>query len=495
MKLRTLTALPGIAIFLALFAGGQALGADKPVEAQTYAAKQVRADFDELYERLQATHYDLYARRSKPDFDARFKSLRGSFDTPMKRFDIQTRFQDFIAYGNVAHARIDFPMDVYRAYRAGGGKVFPLRVRIVNGAARVSSNQSGLDAISLGDEIVAFDGQPGAAWLSSLRRHLSADNDYMAYAMLESLLPAVEWLEHRDATRFHMKLRTAQGKTYEVVVPARSRDEMQASSEKLPKTFELDWDKRESRMLQNGVAYLRPGPFYNNDPGATNMWDATAYSVFIDAAFWRFIEAGAKSLVIDLRDNPGGDNSFSDPMVSWFATKPFRFASDFRIKVSQAAIDTNRKRLVANADDAASTSHKLAAAYATRKPGDVFSYEIPLAQPRPGTRFQGKVFLLINRHSYSNTVSVAALAQDYGFATILGEETSDLATTYGAMEEFELSRTGVTVGFPKAYIIRPSGATDARGVRPDIAIDTPTVPTQEDTVLARAAEIAGKAGG
>src|SRR6185436_12210911 len=122
--------------------------------------------------------------------------------------------------------------------------------------------------------------------------------------------------------------------------------------------------------------------------------------------------------------------------------------------------------------------------------GDVFSFEIPTAEPRPGTRFAGKVYLLINRNSYSNTVQVAALAQDYRFATIIGEETSDLATTYGAMEQFTLSRTGTVVGFPKAMIIRANGNLAARGVVPDIAIPTPIIEASDDPVLRRAVEIA-----
>lgn len=33
-----------------------------------------------------------------------------------------------------------------------------------------------------------------------------------------------------------------------------------------------------------------------------------------------------------LRDNPGGDNSFSDRMVAWFASRPFRFSDEFSIR-------------------------------------------------------------------------------------------------------------------------------------------------------------------
>jgi C-terminal processing protease CtpA/Prc len=87
-------------------------------------------------------------------------------------------------------------------------------------------------------------------------------------------------------------------------------------------------------------------------------------------------------------------------------------------------------------------------------------------------------------------VTVAALVQDFGFGTVIGEETSDLATTYGAMETFALSRTGIVVGYPKARIIRPNGSLIGRGAVPDIAIETPVVEGVDDPVLQRAIEVA-----
>jgi C-terminal processing protease CtpA/Prc len=95
----------------------------------------------------------------------------------------------------------------------------------------------------------------------------------------------------------------------------------------------------------------------------------------------------------------------------------------------------------------------------------------------------------VNRNSFSNAVAVAATLQDYGFATILGEETSDLASTLGAMETFTLPATGLVVGFPKAEIIRPSGDRTPRGVVADIAIATPFWEGTEDPVLQRAIAI------
>jgi len=80
---------------------------------------------------------------------------------------------------------------------------------------------------------------------------------------------------------------------------------------------------------------------------------------------------------------------------------------------------------------------------------------------------------------------VAAIFQDYGWGEIAGEPTADFATTYGAMEHFTLPNTGFRVGFPKAYIIRPSGDERLGGVQPDFVIETPIVPSARDVVLDR----------
>jgi C-terminal processing protease CtpA/Prc len=195
-------------------------------------------------------------------------------------------------------------------------------------------------------------------------------------------------------------------------------------------------------------------------------------------------------LIIDLRANPGGDNLFSDMMIAWFADKPFRFFSQFKVRVSPESTKANADRIRNDAAAAGPVSRQYAEMYAKARPGEIVDFEMPLAQPRKDERFRGKVFLLIDRQSYSNTVAVAALVQDYKFGTVLGEETSDMATTYGAMEKFTLPKTGIVVCYPKAHIIRPNGDLRSRGVTPDIAIPIPAVETPADEVLQRAVVIA-----
>ncbi len=459
-----------------------------------YSAEQVRADFDQLYARLKASHYDLFARRSRADYDARFGQMRREIDQPLTPLQVHLRFQRFVAFGNIAHARIDPPSEAWEGFRAKGGKAFPLYLRVVGGKAYIADDFSGRDDIAQGDQVLSVDGQPAMRWLGQMREYVSADNDYMAWAQVETQLPLLAWMALGEATAFDVVLAKPSGARKQVKLDARTRAGFEAAQANRPARFELDWNAREARLLEGGVAYLRPGPFYDNRPEAATPWDPTAFGAFIDAAFGEFIAGGASSVLIDLRDNPGGDNSFSDLMVAWFADQPFRFSPGFDIKVSEATVESNRKRLDSIGGDQDSTSRQLAAAYAGKAAGSRVMFPIPLVSPRKDGGFRGRVYLLINRHSYSNTVLVAAIAQDYHFAQILGEETADLASTYGALEKFTLPLTGIDVSFPKARILRPSGDPQARGVVPDIAIATPLAAGSTDTVLEQALALVRAAG-
>lgn len=445
--------------------------------------KHLRADFTALYEGLKSGHYDLFVHRSKDEYGALYHQILTGFDTPLTLFEAQVQYQKFAAYGNVAHARIAFPEGAYQRYRETGGKIFPIFLRIIEGKAYVAENYSGDDKIKPDDEITAINNQPMHEWLARVAQHISADTPYIAHSLLEFWFSKVLWLELGKAAQFNLTLKRGTDAIEQaLVISARTAEEMRLVSQNLNPAFSLDSNAREARMLTEHIAYLRPGPFYNaENPSA--VWNKTAFTAFVDQAFTNFLAKRAQTLIIDLRLNPGGDNSFSDHMISWFADRPFRFSSTFRIKSSKEASVSNQKRLDANPDAVTGVSGIFAQKYDEVAYGEVFDFELSKTAPRNGRRFEGDIVALVDRHSFSNAVTVAAIIQDYNFGKVFGEKTSDMATTYGAMEHFLLPLTGIEVGFPKAHIIRPSGDEKTDGVTPDVIFAAPVVPTAEDTVL------------
>ena len=452
------------------------------------AADDARADLRALYSGLESAHFDLFVNRSREDYDALFEQTLATFNQPLSRLELWRSLQAFTAFGNVAHAKIDFPTDAYGEYRAQGGKAFPIYLKIDDGRAYISENYSASEAVSEGDEILAINDEPIRAWLDRTASYISADIPYIAHSLLESGFPMYLWLVTGERETFELRLRKSNSLIMSAQVAALSYDDLLARIEVAPDRFTLDYTSREARMLDGSVGYLRPGPFYNVE-NPEKLWDNSAMIEFVDAAFESFIASKASTLVLDLRNNPGGDNSFSDPIIAWVADEPFSFASSFLVRSSNEAAASNQARLDAGPDATGSVSAMYAEAFSSAPRGQTFKFEIPIAQPRKGDQFGGSVYVLVNRNSYSNAVNTAAIFQDYGWGTIVGEPTADFATTYGAMESFTLPHTGFKVSFPKAHIIRPSGDTQPGGVQPDIFISSPIVATASDTVLERLLEI------
>lgn len=435
------------------------------------AEADIRADVDYLYETLRAAHANLYLYRSRAEYDRYYEEILSSIGGPMSRLDAARLLIPFVAFGQVGHAKIDFPVQDYVEYALAGGTLLPLDIRVADGRVFITHNYSDQPALAPGVELVSLNGQPATEWLDRIGRYVSAERPYMVHAQLESMFPRLVWLAAGQFDAFDVTVRSPGGKEVAVevaAVPLIPVEEQKGDRERAQHS-------RKAELLADGVAYLRPGPFYAAGEGET----LATFEAFIDEAFGQFIAAAAQDLVIDLRSNPGGDNSFSDPMIAWFADEPFRFASRFAVKASA----TTREVLQGLAGKyPGGISAQMLEAMQQHKDGDTFDFEIPWVAPREA-RFTGRVWALINRHSYSNATTVAAIIQDYDFGTVIGEETADLPTSYASSAQFTLPEAGIVVTYPKAYFVRPSGDETLRGVVPDRALDVPLVPSVEDRVL------------
>ena len=449
----------------------------------TFTAEQILADSEFMYEGLQSANFDLYAFTPRGEFETRYQEFGKEFVQPMTRFDAEMAFQKFVALAHQAHTRIESDYSGYFAYRAAGGAGFPLAIAVEADQLMITENLSGIAEIQPGDRIVAINGKPASDLLPRLIAHISAETPEFAYVLLEQYMPLVIWLELGAAKSYSVSVDHANASRGVYSISTAS-DEEQHTGDK-DKPFSLEG--RSARMLTETVAYLRPGPFSNTDQGA-NPLDTTAFLEFIDEAFRNFIDNRATQLILDLRDNAGGNNEFSDPVIAWFADRPFRFSSNFKVRVSPQSTAANQERLDANPDGSGSTSRLYAELYASTENGQTVLFPIPEVKPRSAPKFEGDVYVLVNRYSFSNAVTSAALIQDYGFGVVMGEQTVDMATTYGAMERFTLPNTGIVVAYPKALIVRPNGNESPNPVSPDIRLPAPRIRGATDVMLEAALE-------
>lgn len=432
------------------------------VQAQeTFKKEQVLSDMAYLKTTLEAAHYNLYAHTPKNEFDRNYQQIKASIKKDsFNVLEATSLMQRIISKANNGHTEIPFPGTSYGAYAYNGGTLFPLEIAFEDGKTLVRKNWSDNNSIKVGSEVKAINGKSMEQILTKIYPLLSAERPYFKKAKIELYsFPRLYWQVFGQIDSFAVET-VSEGKpstyTFKAV------DVIDGFEMKRNEVIE---SKMQLKFMGES-AYLNPGGFGGEEAN---------YQNFIDSCFTQIKAKKSKNLIIDLRNNPGGNDSFSDYLVSYIADRPFTWYSHFSLKTSEVLKEHTRKHF-----DTTKTYFKEILAH---KNGTIYEPDLDYHQPQPiEKRFRGKVYVLMNRQSHSQSTVTAAQIQDYGFGTLVGEETGEFPTLYASRFQFQLPHTGITVYVSKGYSIRVNGSTKAEGVIPDIHIKDHLL-DEEDEIL------------
>jgi C-terminal processing protease CtpA/Prc len=445
-----------------------------------YSAQQVKADFEYLYKTLEASHYDLYAHTKKEVFDKEYKRITESIADSLTLLQIDRLFLQFVALSKEGHCSIDFPFSSYGHYLQNGGTLFPLNVYFRNSRVFVLDNFSADSSIIPGDEIVSINRKPDKDVLKNIYRYLPGDNDYSKNATIEAVsFPRISWIVNDENKNYEVGIKKQDGKQIHInisSIPGYTFEGMMAKRKPLP----FSNQSRDFHYIDR-IAYLCPGQFYKGPKFGgrsikinSDVLDNTEFVHFLDSCFTILHNKHTCNLIIDLRGNPGGASTFSNPMVAFFATKPFIGASKFYMRTSE--ISKNFWKGVSDTSELSVVKKEIL----SKENGVRFEIEVSKYEYQPRTdslKFKGNVYVLINRFSGSQAIEVPAMIQHYGFAKLIGEQTAPL--TDANARQFKLPNTQLTVTFPEAFY---GDSSMANGVIPDYLINDDIL-TEKDEIL------------
>lgn len=446
-----------------------------PQNKSKFSPDNVKTDLKYLYETLEASHYNLFVNTPKKIFDSEFTRITGLVHDSLTLLQVHRLFQPFTALAKLGHCNTTFPFnDAYVPFVMGGGKVFPMDVFIKDRHVWIKDNYTEDSRIQRGDEILAINEMSANHWLDEIYRYLSGENEMYKNTSIDLIkFPRLFWIVFGERNTFLIKIKKPNEKKLTVdlnSIPALSYENKASAKPSLLNA------NREFKFIGD-IAYLHPGQFLNVTGGNNTVaFETGEFLAFIDSSFVQIHGRKTKNIIIDLRGNPGGDNSFSDPLIAYFANRPFSFSSSFRVKTSKLT-----KEFWQDVSD--TLLNDLKQKILTMKDGEIFEAPIKKYPPRTDSlKFDGRVYVLINRYSYSNAATTAAIVQDYKFGVLMGEQTADSPTLYAAVHQFKLPNTQIEVTYPKAFIIRPNGNLALKGVSPDVPLNE-NIFTQEDEIL------------
>jgi hypothetical protein len=404
--------------------------------APTFTAAQLRADLAEIRRAVFEMPANL-AHSANPRAVERAiaeldESLKDS--PPLTRDEAWRAFatlNPLLADGHLFVGFIDWRADV-REHLANGGRLFPLGVRVTPDCR-----------ISLHDASNASLRQLDGA---SLRKV----NGIAARTMCEQMLERVHGdtrafradLLERRFWFFYWKLFGAPEK-FNVVLESGGTLDLDGSTA-VPDLLvaEQDFDRQFELTMLPDAAILKLGSF-----AWPNKEEVLA---FTRRAFESLNERHVKTLIIDLRDNGGGnDDQWIEGVMPNLATKRWRTASTYRKRVIVADPATGEKA------------------------GDVIAGVMQTwYEPQPAAaRFGGKVYVAIGPGTYSSAVVMATVFQDFGFGEIIGAGNSVRANQSGGTRRTTLTHSGLIVVTPRFVLTRPSGARRPEWLAPDRGFD------------------------
>jgi C-terminal processing protease CtpA/Prc len=193
-------------------------------------------------------------------------------------------------------------------------------------------------------------------------------------------------------------------------------------------------------------------------------------SAFFERVFTEARSGNVSTLILDLRDNGGGEDELGRVLFSYFADQPFRYYRDLvvnKLSFSFFKYVPDREPLPANV-------HEMV------KPGVDGKYHL-VGHPNWGIQqpaaphFGGKVVVLMNGGSFSTTCEFLSTLHNHGGATFVGEESAGgyYGNTSGAAVSVVLpnSKLILPVQLVGYYLAIEGNAMGAHGIRPDYHVE------------------------
>lgn len=418
------------------------------------SAEDALLDLHDFNHALRRTHPHLALRADLAQFDEEIAAIDEQIAGPLTRIEVWRLFSLLNPILNDGHAGVVFP-DQYQwaqNYLDAGGTIFPLEVRLDELGRIFVKKESG--EIASGDEIVAINGVSASRIAEQMLARAHGDTPLFRRELISRRFALMFLLLFGDTGEYEV-----------LTVPqnGRAKSRMLAGVKELPPWLRPSRpasDHFAFKILEGGVGYLKAGSFggeYTDD-----------FQRFTEAAFAEFKKHGVAALIIDIRDNDGGDDPlWQEGLMQNITAEPYSHVSRYSIRITEA-----------NAD-----------------PGDVVGEvqtkdytRIFTPDPENPVRFRGRTYILIGPYTYSAAIQFAVAAQDYDIATIAGRSTGGFSCQTGRVTKIAMTRTKLNAFAPILAMTRPSGQGCDKGVEPDIPITTD--PLDPDAAIAALRAIA-----
>jgi hypothetical protein len=409
-----------------------------------FSAQDLQADFRFMRDEIDRIHPDPGLFTSRETLRKAYEQVDAQLQKPMTRdqaWRVLAKLNPLFADAHMSVSPRKWTA-LTKAHLEAGGVLFPYEVQVgIDGDIIIRAGLDGSKSPLTGVRIEQINGVPAARVAQELLSLMGGETPGLRANILSRRMWFYYWRVFGAPRQFDLVVANPDG-------PKHIR---MAGTSKIPPSLDMEGPSGfkktfQFELLPGNAALLTINQF---------QWpDQQAFNAFTKDAFTRIRDAKVTTLMIDVRENTGGnDDMWKAGLVPYIADKPFRNGSSYVKKVIEGR------------------------ARGTEKVGDIVHgfgdtwVEPDLSNP---LHFSGKTYVLVGRITYSSAVLFSNVVQDFGFAQLAGAGGYARARQTGGVRNITLPNTGLELTIPFFALDRPSGIREPALVHPDIVLpDSP----------------------
>lgn len=440
--------------------------AQQPAAARQYTPAQLRHDLEVLHQTVRAGHLGARTYHAAAYLDSCAAAVAAQLTRPLTEREFRVLLRPYVAGLGCGHTVLLPSEATLAAAKATASFVLPVQLAPVDGRLVVVATpglRPGL--LQPGDEVLTLNERPAAAVLQGMLRQIPADGHNRTHAL--HAVRRATYLYHAHAfglpEAYTMQTRATDGTTRLLRLSAADVDTAQASQ-----YYQALRQPTAGGLLQGaGGNTLRLLP----QDSAVAVLDINTFSghqkAFYKSAFRELRRRPVRALVLDLRDNGGGQVFGGNALLRYLLPGPFQFV--FETGPEQRRV---RRQLEMGFWERITPGLMSTNPLQTWRRGRhqfIFRF-----RPRHQLRYAGPLYVLTNGGTFSMASYVAAYLKHRAGATVVGEETGGGEAGSNAMLSgwLRLPETRQRVHFPVYRIVHQvaTGPDAGRGVLPTVPV-------------------------
>jgi hypothetical protein len=489
-------------------------GEHRGSRAAMFTRTEAIEELDTLARMIDRVHADPYRFHSRNIVDAERRRLIDTMPASLSQAELCLRLSRLLATLDDGHSSMSCEVLIRQEWQKAAKASSPETQKLLmfQPAMRLDDQNHLIvrwpnyaPGIETGDRLLRVNGQDADALLAAWARETSHDTEAGRLATVARRF-RLELALHDISAPYQATVAAPGGPTRDVTVqgdpvnyqfqdrptpappPNTPSPSTPPASAPVAKPVEVKTPFFNYRMMRPGVAYM---DFFSMI-GDSLLSTETDFKKSVDAMFRQVAVEKPRVLIIDVRENGGGEDSISAELLRHLTDKPFRLHASSRVKRSSDIRDSAKKivripfrwmGLPLLIPDG--RRYYLGPEGSLSQP-----QTFPIrTRPRGEPFFDGPVCVLTGPHTFSAASEFADAVKTFGLATIVGEATGGQPNSFGNGFAFPLRRSGLSVEMATSTGVRASGdVTDFKPVSPDIIVRTTAADIQKyfDPVLERA---------